>query len=61
MTLQATADTWRQAVELLRNSNLIGHAGIIEPFVGEDVEGVVWITMTNEAARALLSSFGLSA
>lgn len=61
MTLQADADTWRQAAQLLRQSGQIGYAGLIEPFLRDDIEGIIRITMLNDAARALLQSFGLSA
>ena len=61
MTLQADADTWRQAATLLRQSGQIGYAGLIEPFVTEDTVGIVRITMLNNAAITLLHAFGLSA
>ena len=60
-TLQADAETWREAARLLRHSGLVAYAGLIEPFITEETEGVIQITFLNNAADTLLRSFGLSA
>jgi len=60
--LQATADVWRQAAQLLRSGGQAGYAMVIERHVGDPtVTGVVIITTTPQAASSLLRLFGLSA
>lgn len=61
-TLQARAETWRQAILILQYNKKSAYSGLIEPHVVTvSDDAVVSITFTNNVAEQLLHFFGLTA
>lgn len=62
MTLQATAETWQRAIDIMIENNQVVYVGLISPFLGgTQPTDIVRITFTNKVAAKILRLFGLSA
>jgi len=62
MTLQATAETWQKAVDIMEGNNEVAYVGLITPALRDtQPTDIVRITLTNKAAAKILHFFGLSA
>lgn len=60
-TLQASADTWRDVLSLLRTKGMARYSIFIEPHLRPEQRGTVEITFPNETAQQLIRMLGYSA
>lgn len=60
ITLQATTESWQEALAVLKQKGLSRYSMFIEPNI-RNQEGTVFITLPNETARAIVRALGMSA